>query len=70
MHFAITEPTRTGLPWTASGLTLEQLRELFPHDPLRQAIEDDTNRRDEPIYEALSTQERLELLAGLGALPG
>ncbi|WP_285557439.1 hypothetical protein [Actinoplanes regularis] len=54
--------------WQAAGLTLEQLRAL-PAGPERQAIEDETNRRDEPIYQVLDQEERIELLAGLGALP-
>ncbi|WP_460497914.1 hypothetical protein [Glycomyces tarimensis] len=54
--------------WTAEGLTVEKLRELAD-GPLRQRIEDETDRRDAPIYEALSESERLELLAGLGTLP-
>lgn len=56
--------------WGAAGLTLAQLRALAPDSPQRQAVEEETNRLDEPIYEALSPQERDELLAGLGALPG
>lgn len=56
--------------WKAAGLTLTQLRALPPHGPQRQAIEDETNRLDEPIYRMLSPAERDELLAGLGALPG
>ncbi|MEV4711116.1 hypothetical protein [Micromonospora sp. NPDC049374] len=56
--------------WAAAGLTLAQLRALAPDDPRRQAVEDATNRLDEPIYQALSPAERDELLAGLGALPG
>ncbi|MDG4787050.1 hypothetical protein O7626_14110 [Micromonospora sp. WMMD1102] len=56
--------------WTAAGLTLAQLQAMPPNDPRRQTIEDETNRRDEPIYEALSPREKDELLAGLGALPG
>lgn len=56
--------------WTAAGLTLAQLRALPPDGPQRRAVEDETNRLDAPIYEALSQPERDELLAGLGALPG
>jgi hypothetical protein len=56
--------------WTQAGLTLAQLRDLPPDGSLRRAIEDETNRLDEPIYGALSPAERDELLAGLGALPG
>jgi hypothetical protein len=55
--------------WAAAGLTIGEVRSL-PDGPARQAIEDDTNRRDAPIYASLSDAERLELLAGLGALPG
>ncbi|KUL30748.1 hypothetical protein [Actinoplanes awajinensis] len=54
--------------WQAAGLTVDQVRAL-PAGPERQALEDETNRRDEPIYQALDQHERLELLAGLGALP-
>jgi hypothetical protein len=55
--------------WMAAGITLTQLRALSLEDPQRRAIEDQTNRLDAPIYEALSPPERDELLAGLGALP-
>lgn len=55
--------------WTAAGLTLAQLRALAPDSSQRQAVEEETNRLDEPIYQALSPRERDELLAGLGALP-
>ncbi|WP_144119978.1 hypothetical protein [Catellatospora sichuanensis] len=55
--------------WAAAGLTLEQLRALSPGDPLRVSIEQDTNRRDEPIYEVLTETERWELLGLLAALP-
>jgi hypothetical protein len=54
--------------WQAAGLTVQQLRAL-PAGPERQAIEDETNRRDEPIYQVLDHGERIELLSGLGALP-
>jgi hypothetical protein len=54
--------------WRTAGLTIEQLRAL-PDGPARQAIEDETNRLDEPPYAALTTDECLELLAGLGAFP-
>lgn len=56
--------------WAAAGLTLAQLRELPADSPRRHAIEAETNRLDEPIYDALSPHERDDLLAGLGALPG
>jgi hypothetical protein len=55
--------------WSAAGLTLAQLR-VLDDGPLRQAIEEETNRLDDPIYAVLSQDERLELLAGLAALPG
>ncbi|GAA1415579.1 hypothetical protein [Catellatospora coxensis] len=55
--------------WAAAGLTLEQLRALSPGDPLRASIELDTNRRDEPVYDALTEAERWELLGLLAALP-
>ncbi|WP_446218936.1 hypothetical protein [Micromonospora sp. IBHARD004] len=54
--------------WRAAGLTVEEIRAL-PGGPERQAIEAETDRRDEPAYAALSADERWELLAGLGALP-
>jgi hypothetical protein len=53
--------------WSAAGLTLAELRAL--DGPARREIEDDTNGRDAPIYATLSPNERLDLLAGLGALP-
>lgn len=56
--------------WMAAGLTLSQLRALPPDGAQRRVIEAETNRRDEPIYQALAPTERDELLAGLGALPG
>jgi hypothetical protein len=55
--------------WAAAGLTLPELLAL-PDGPQRQAIEEETNRRDAPIYQALSEQERWEFLAILAALPG
>jgi hypothetical protein len=55
--------------WSAAGLSLDELLAL-EDGALRRRIEEDTNRRDEPIYAGLSPAERLELLAGLGALPG
>jgi hypothetical protein len=56
--------------WAAAGVTLEQLHAMSPDDPLRMAIEEDTNRRDGRIYEALTEAERWEFLALLAALPG
>ncbi|MDI1463645.1 hypothetical protein QEZ54_21920 [Catellatospora sp. KI3] len=55
--------------WAAAGLTVEQLRALDPADPLRRQIEDDTNHRDAPIYQALTPAQRLEFLGLLAALP-
>ncbi|MEU7826436.1 hypothetical protein [Catellatospora sp. NPDC049111] len=55
--------------WAAAGLTLDQLRALSPTDPVRVSIERDTNRRDEPVYDALTDAERWELLGLLAALP-
>ncbi len=51
--------------WAAAGLTAEQVR----REPPRPAVEADTDRRDEPVYAALSPSERWEFLAVLGALP-
>ncbi|GIG60976.1 hypothetical protein Lfu02_53480 [Longispora fulva] len=55
--------------WAAAGLTAAEVRELGD-GPVRAAIEADTNRRDAPVYGWLTEDERLELLAGLGALAG
>jgi hypothetical protein len=55
--------------WQAAGLTVEQIVAM-PDNPTRRAIEEATNDRDAPIYDALSPQERVELVALLGALPG
>jgi hypothetical protein len=55
--------------WRAAGLTAAEIQAL-PDGPRRRAIEAETNRRDEPAYAVLSDDERWELLAGLGALPG
>jgi hypothetical protein len=54
--------------WQAAGLTVEQVVAL-PPGPVRQQIEDDTNRRAAAPYAALDAAERLDLLGGLGALP-
>lgn len=54
--------------WRAAGLTVAQV-EALEDGPVRERIEAETNRRDEPIYQALTEAERWELLAGLGALP-
>jgi hypothetical protein len=54
--------------WQAAGLTVEQVMALTP-GPIRQQIEDETNRRAAAPYAALDPGERLALLGGLGALP-
>lgn len=54
--------------WAGAGLTAEEIKALAP-GPERARIEADTDRRDAPVYLALSDEERLELLARLGALP-
>jgi hypothetical protein len=55
--------------WQAAGLTSEAMMQL-PAGPVRAAIEAETNRRAGAPYAALSTGERVALLAGLAALPG
>jgi hypothetical protein len=55
--------------WAAAGLTVAEVRTLAD-GPVRRSIEDETNRRDDPIYAVLTSDERLELIAGLAALPG
>jgi hypothetical protein len=55
--------------WTAAGLTAEAVKALAPGAE-REAIERDTNCRAGSAYATLAPSERLELLAGLGALPG
>lgn len=55
--------------WTSAGLTADAIKALVP-GPERDAIEKETNRLAGVAYEALTPVERLELLAGLGALPG
>lgn len=56
--------------WAAAGLRLAELLDLPPDDPRRRLVEQDTNRRDAPIYDVLTEQERWEFLALLAALPG
>jgi hypothetical protein len=53
--------------WGAAGLTVEEIQAL-ESGPEREAIEAETNRLDAPIYDALDADERLVLLASLGAL--
>ncbi|MEU3455804.1 hypothetical protein ABZ671_19735 [Micromonospora sp. NPDC006766] len=55
--------------WRAAGLTAEQITAL-PDGPQRVAIEAETDRLDAPAYAVLTENEREELLAGMGALPG
>ncbi|HEX2319444.1 MAG TPA: hypothetical protein VHJ18_10730 [Streptosporangiaceae bacterium] len=55
--------------WQAAGLTSDAVMQL-PAGPARAAIEAETNLRAGAPYAALSADERLALLAGLGALPG
>jgi hypothetical protein len=54
--------------WQAAGLTADEIRVLAP-GPRRDEIEDQTNRRAATPYAALDAAERLQLVAGLGALP-
>jgi len=54
--------------WEAEGLTVEEVQSLEA-GPVRDRIEEETNRRAAPPYAALDPRERLELLGGLGALP-
>jgi hypothetical protein len=56
--------------WHAAGVTLDELLAMPADSPRRIVIEEDTNRRDAPIYGALTAKERVEFLALLGALPG
>ncbi len=56
--------------WRATGVTLAELHALPADSPQRVAIEEETNRRDAPIYKSLSVSERIEFVALLGALPG
>lgn len=55
--------------WAAEGLTAHEMAALGPGEQ-RDRIEAETNRRAAPPWAGLSSPERLELLAGLGALPG
>lgn len=55
--------------WTAAGLTARSVKELAP-GPEREAVEAETNCRAGAAYKTLEPSERLDLLAGLGALPG
>ena len=55
--------------WAAEGLTAHEMAALPPSEQ-RDRIESETNRLAAPPWAGLSPAERLELLAGLGALPG
>ena len=55
--------------WAADGLTASEMAAMEPGER-RDRIEADTNRRAAPPWAALTAGERLDLLAGLGALPG
>jgi hypothetical protein len=54
--------------WRAAGLSVETIKELKA-GPERTVIEVETNRRAATPYAVLDAVERLELVAGLGALP-
>ncbi len=55
--------------WRGAGLTMTDLLALAPDDDVRRAVEDETNRRDAPIYAALTPSQRWRFLAVLAALP-
>jgi hypothetical protein len=52
--------------WAAHGLTAAEMLALDDGE-LRRAIEDDTNRRDDPVYDVLSPAERRSLMTLLGS---
>jgi hypothetical protein len=54
--------------WEAEGLTVEEVQALGA-GPVRDRIENKTNRLAGAPYAALHPAERVELLGGLGALP-
>ncbi|THV33432.1 hypothetical protein [Glycomyces buryatensis] len=54
--------------WRAAGLSAGEVVGLGP-GPVRDRVEAETDRLDATAYRVLSASERLELLAGLGALP-
>src|SRR5262249_13761609 len=60
-------------PWRAEGLSADPIQALplDPSDPggVRTRIEVETNRGAAAAWTVLTEAERLELLAGLGALP-
>ncbi|MFV2085484.1 hypothetical protein [Micromonospora sp. LOL_021] len=55
--------------WAAAGHTARSIVDL-PPGPARLAIEQETDRRAAGPYQALEPEQRLTLLADLGALPG
>jgi hypothetical protein len=55
--------------WASARLTPTSMRALQPGTQ-RNAIESDTNVKAGVAWNPLTTDERLQLLAGLGALPG
>lgn len=61
---------RTAAPEATRAVSLDEPRGLPEQSPARVAIEEETNRRDAPSYQALSEAEWWELIALLGALPG
>lgn len=55
--------------WAADGLTATEMARMQP-GPRHDRIEAETNRRAAAPWTALTADDRLDLLAGLGALPG
>ncbi|HET7487337.1 MAG TPA: hypothetical protein VFJ85_05365 [Acidimicrobiales bacterium] len=55
--------------WRAAGLTAGEVAGL-PPGPVRDTVEEETNRRAGEPYEVLDPDERFAFCAGLGALPG
>lgn len=55
--------------WAAAGMTAAEIQATGP-GPRRDAIEAETNRLAAPPWAALEADRRVELLAGLAALPG
>lgn len=57
------------LAWKEAGRTVKEIRAMEP-GPARDAIEQRTNELAATPWRGLSAEQRLWLLAGLGALPG
>jgi hypothetical protein len=55
--------------WRSAGMTANEAK-LLKGGPLWRAIEDDTNVRAAAPYSVLKPKRRLDLLSGLGSLPG